>query len=535
MKETNLKYGLNALAKAAMIAAGVGAIALSGPASAQTGDMKEKVDMLQQQIEQLRAQLDQVLKQQNAAPAAAPMAPMAAGTAPAAPAPTAGTHAIERKDGNGMTFLTRGGEVSIYANLDLSVDDMSKGLKGKTVDGVAPAGKTGWLPDISSNLSYIGVRGFQTLGGFPANFVYQLETQIDVSAASGTSGSNSNTSDVVKGGLTSRNSYIGLASPAWGAVKIGKTDAPYKTSTNVMNAFSGMIGDYAAIMGNSGGDNRVEFGTRLTHAIWYESPLMGGFSLSALISPGQNRAYDNSNLASGEGDCTGGNIPGSGGTPQACNDGSFGTAYSVSAGYTVAGLYLTGAYELHKAVNRTSDLPTFDARDVANEWAAKIGAQYRLASGTTVSAIYEKLDRQVPSALAYQNERSRKGYWLAVSQRIDAADSVHFGWAHANQAVGDTGQHNTPGGAGSDNAANMFTLALKHQVDANLSFYFDIAETLNHTAAHYDLGAGGRGVTTDCHDASNPDASGFDANGGGPHCWAGGHLKGASIGMKYAL
>ena len=62
-----------------------------------------------------------------------------------------------------------------------------------------PVGKTGWLPDISTNLSYIGVRGFQSLGGFPASFVYQLETQIDISAASGTSASNSNTSDVVKG------------------------------------------------------------------------------------------------------------------------------------------------------------------------------------------------------------------------------------------------------------------------------------------------------------------------------------------------
>jgi predicted porin len=528
--ETKLKPRLKSIAIAAHIATIIGGMSLSGPASAQTGDLKEKVDMLQQQIEQLRAQLDQVLKQQGATPAGAPA------TVSAAPAAaTSGTRFVERKDGNGMTFLTRGGEVSIYANLDLSIDDMSKGLNGMTVDGVPPVGRTGWMPDISSNLSYIGLRGFQTIGAFPAKFVYQLETQIDVSASSGTSGSNSNTSDVVKGGLTSRNSFIGLASPVWGAVKIGKTDAPYKNSTSVMNPFSGMIGDYSVIMGNTGGDNRVEFGTRLNHAIWYESPVMGGLSINALISPGQNRAYDNSNLASGEGDCTGGNIPGSGGLPVACNDGSFGSAYSISAGYAVEGLYLTGAYELHRAVNRTSDLPAFDARDIANEWAAKFGAQYRMASGTTVSAIYERLAREVPSALASQNERSRKGYWLAVSQRIDAADSVHFGWAHAGRAQGDTGQHNTPGGSGSDNAANLFTLALKHQVDTNLSVYFDVAETANHSSAHYDLGAGGRGVTTDCHDASNPDTSGFDPNGGAPHCWAGGRLKGVSVGMKYAL
>jgi predicted porin len=532
LQETIVQYRLNAIIRALAIVAGAGGLAIGGPAVAQTTDLKDKVDMLQHQLDDLRAQLVQVQQQQAAVPASPPAAaPVAAATTPTA----SGGSFLERKAGAGMTYLTRGGEVSVYANLDLSIDDMSKGLRGKTVDGAPAVGRAGWMPDISSNLSYIGLRGFQSLGAFPANFVWQLETQIDVSAASGTNGSNSNTSDVVKGGLTSRNSFIGLSSPAWGAIKIGKTDAPYKISTAVMNPFSGMIGDYSVIMGNTGGDNRVEFGTRLDHAIWYESPNLGGLTVNALISPGQNRADDNSNLASGEVDCSGGNIPGSGGLPVSCNDGSFGSAYSASAGYTVGGLYLTGAYELHRGVNRTSDLATFDARDIANEWAAKFGAQYRIATGTTISAIYEKMDRRVPSALAYQNERSRKGTWFALSQRIDANDSVHFGWAHAGRAPGDPGQHNTPGGADSDNAANLFTLAWKHQVDTNLSFYVDLAETANHSSAHYDLGAGGRGVTTDCHDASNPDTSGFDPNGGAPHCWAGGHLQGISVGMRYAL
>ncbi len=495
----------------------------SGRAHADpAADMQAKLDALQKQMAELQAQM-------TAMTAKAP--------APSAAAPSGAHQFLERKAGDGLTFFTRGGEVSIYGNLDLSVDDTSKGLGGMTANEapLTPVGKVGWMPAISTNLSYIGVRGFQTLGTFPAHFVYQLETQIDVSATSGTGASNSNTSSSVKGGLTSRNSFIGLASPTWGAVKIGKTDAPYKTSTAAMNPFSGMLGDYSVIMGNTGGDNRVEFGTRLDHALWYESPKMGGFFVNALVSPGQNRAYDNSNLASGEGDCAGGNVPGSGGTPAACNDGAYGAAYSVGAGYRTGPLYVTAAYELHKGVNRSSDLPAFDPTAVANESAAKIGAQFRFATGTTVNAIYERLRRDVPDALAYQNERSRNGYWLAVSQQVGAHDSAHFGWAHAGQAAGDPGQHNTPGGLGSDNAANMFTLAWKHVVDKDLSFYADFAETLNHSSAHYDLGAGGRGVTTDCHDASNPDTTGFDPNGGAPHCWAGGKLKGVSVGMKYTF
>jgi predicted porin len=507
------------------------AYSIVGPvAKAQSGndELRQKIDSLQRQLDELKSQLPANANGPAPAPAQAPVPATAAPSTQAAAA-----EPIQRKAGEGFTILTRGGEATLYANLDVSLDTSTKGFDHLQVDGVPPVGGNGWMADISSNISYVGVRGFQGLGSFPARFVYQLETQIDVSASSGTAETNSNTSNVVKGGLTSRNSFIGLASPSWGAVKIGKTDAPYKNSTQLMNPFSGMWGDYAVIMGNSGGDNRVEFGTRLDHALWYESPVFHGLQFNALVSPGQNRASDNSNIAAGESDCTGGNIPGSGGTPAACNDGAFGTAYSTDLAWREGSFYATVAYELHKKVNRTSDLPTWDSGDIADESAAKIGAQYRFSTNTTVSAIYEHLDRKVPDRLAYQNERSRNGTWLAVSQQVGDVDSLHFGWAHAGRTPGDPGQHNTPGGADQDNEANMFTLAWKHQVDKNFTLYTDFAETLNHYAAHFDLGAGGRSVTTDCHDASNPDTSGFDPNGDAPHCWAGAHPKGFSIGARY--
>ena len=82
----------------------------------------------------------------------------------------------------------------------------------------------------------------------------------------------------------------------------------------------------------------------------------------------------------------------------------------------------------------------------------------------------------------------------------------------------------------------MYALIFKHQFDKHLAVYADGAITINHAAAHYDLGAGGHGVTTDCHDAT--DQAAFDpttggVTGDGPHCFAGGHLKGASIGVDY--
>ncbi|MDB5988599.1 MAG: Porin precursor [Herbaspirillum sp.] len=514
--------------RALALVLGVSCIGFASSAGAQTSqDMKQQIDALQKQIETLRADLNHISAQQNAQP------PVAAA------APAANHDFLERKSGDGLTLLTRGGEITLYGNADLSIDETTKGLSNMVAthgaaDGSRPAGNMGYLPAVSSNNSYIGLRGFQSLGDFPAKFVYQFETQIDVSATSGTGDTNSNQSNAVKGGLTSRNTFIGLANEHYGAFKIGKTDAPYKTSTASMNPFTGMLGDYAVVMGNTGGDNRVEFGTRMDHAIWYESPNMSGFTVNALVSPGQNRADDNSNIASGESDCTGGNIPGSGGTPVACNDGSFGTAYSASLNYRKGPLLVTAAYELHKNVNRTSDLAAFDPNDVANETAAKIGIQYAFATGTTVSAIYENLKRKVPDSLMFQNERQRSGTWLAVTQTLGAKDNISFGWAHGGNTPGDPGQHNTDGGANTPNGVNMYALAWKHQVDKQFSIYADYALTLNGADAHYDLGAGGRGVTTDCHDGSNPDV-GFDPNGGAPHCWAGGRLQGISLGMRYTF
>jgi predicted porin len=450
---------------------------------------------------------------------------------------------FKKKPGNDVTFLTPGGSIQFYGNLDVSFDVTTKGIADKVGNGGdRPIGNMGWMPAMSTNLSYVGIRGDQKLYD-GVKFVYQLETQIDITASSGVAETNSNLSNVVKGGLTSRNSYIGLASADWGAIKFGKTDAPYKLSTASMNPFSGMIGDYQVIMGNSGGDNRVEFGTRLDHSMWYESPNWGGFKFAALYSPGQNRASNSDNIAAGESDCTGGNVPGSGGlvppaSPISCNDGSFSDAVSASISYSHTGFLITAAYERHFKVNRSSDIDitsgvppatTLAALDIADEDAAKVGVQYTFPTKTTVSGIYESMHRYVDKALSFQNERTRNGTWLAVTQELTPKDNVSFGWAHAFATPGDPGQHNTSGGFDPNNAADMYTVAYKHTIKPGLLWYVTYAATLNHPDAHFDLGAGGRGVTTDCHDAG--DASGGESSA--PHCFAGGHLQGVSVGLRY--
>jgi predicted porin len=398
-------------------------------------------------------------------------------------------------------------QIQLYGHLDLSADVLTKGIsvgQASLFDPTKKAtGKLGWQADISSNLSYFGVRGSHELAP-GLRGVFQLETQMDVASTPGTGIPDGS----VKGAFASRNSFLGIAG-SWGALKLGKTDAPYKLSTARMDPFSATIGDYNSIMGNTGGDNRAEFDTRLSHAAWYESPNMSGFRVNVLYAPGQNRSSDNLNPASGEPNCTGGNTP-------PCNDGSYGNAFSIAGLYEAGPMYLIAAYESHSKVNRTGDeappFPAAGAVGVVNENAYKFGIQYALPTNTTLNFIVERMTRNAPDSNA--NERQRSGFWFAATQKVSAKDDVNFGWAHAGKTPGD------PNVGPVDNAANMLTVGYKHHFDRQTNWYAVFAQQDNKAGAHYDLGASGHGITTDCH----------DANG---QCFPGTKLKGLSVGMQY--
>src|SRR5471032_3074777 len=115
----------------------------SGALAQSPDDMKGQIEALQRQLQILKDRLD---KQEAQQAQKSPPAPGrgAEGGRGAAAGDT--EHAfLERKEGDGVTFYTRGGEVSIYGNLDLSLDDTTKGISGMT-DGAgnSPFGNGGW-------------------------------------------------------------------------------------------------------------------------------------------------------------------------------------------------------------------------------------------------------------------------------------------------------------------------------------------------------------------------------------------------------
>src|SRR5579875_3191284 len=147
--------------------------------AAQIKALQDQLDALKAQIDALKAQQLQQMQVQQQQPK---------------PAATAQAY-VRLKPGNTVTFLVgKKDEVTVYGHLDLSYDDATKGLAAfYPSSGDGPLGNRGWMQDISTNLSYAGIRGFHVIGP-QSKLLYQLETQIDISNTSGLSASNSNTS-----------------------------------------------------------------------------------------------------------------------------------------------------------------------------------------------------------------------------------------------------------------------------------------------------------------------------------------------------
>jgi len=551
---------------------------------AQTQALKDQMRIMQQQMQQLQHQIDTLSTKQAAAPAGPP--------ASAASSPEKGKIAMTPLESKFDSFLK-----GFYGALDVSVDYTTKGMNNPNAYNygyasgapgspyvitsgpkATPYGRVGWLGAMSSNGSSIGYRGSHKIPNSDISFIYQVSTAIDMVAAPGLQNSWTKSSNVVQGAIGLGDTFVGFQSHSWGKLRFGEMYMPYKTSTDRLNPFGTGLGNYAVVMGNTGGDNRVEFGSRDPDVVSYSSPTWGGFSFDAAYAFGQQVDPNSNLMPEGSPDCQGSNNPGSGNLFLNCDDGGFDQAYSGDLKFETGGLYLVAAYELHKRVNRSSDgigaaqpfynyvegqgptgpnaamldwadyqayaaeyplpaaagTPAYStAYDVVDEWAMKFGGQYHFAFGLTISALYEDLHRELPAIMEFQNERQRTGKWLAIQQSLfDGRDVVAVGWAHAGATVGDPGgQHNFNPNLVGDNQANMVTAQFWHKFDKQLTMYFDMADTMNDGNAHFDIGAGGHGIKTDCHDATHTPF--IDYSSAGNTTWGGCHELGVSTGVTY--
>jgi predicted porin len=421
--------------------------------------------------------------------------------------------------------------VTLYGSIDVSGDIFNPSVYDQG---------TKW--GIASNISSFGIRVRHNLAPYGWDgmaVVAQLESQVDIAAAPNE-----------RAAFGTRDSFLGLETP-WGAIKAGKSDTPYKKATASMDPFSRTLGDYNSIMGNTGGDNRAEFDWRMNHAIWYESPIWNGFQFSALASPGQNYAKDNSDFSYGDafqcngastrgsgsnfpgtGGATGGNIGGNG-----CTDGSFGNAYSTALTYKNGPWSAIAAYELHEQVNRRGDdgsqpgqlAPQFLAdgsqvmTGVQNEWAVKVGGGVHFNDGLgdlSLNAFYEWIRREVPAIEQPFNERSRDAVFASATQRIGQW-ALSGSYAHAFKSPGNPtmlasnslvaattviGLANIAGDIQANlfsNDATQYAVGARYYFNDWASWYIVGSQLSQGPGAHYCLGASGHGYQICSRDSGN--------------------------------
>ncbi len=278
------------------------------------------------------------------------------------------------------------------------------------------------------------------------------------------------------------------------------------------------------------------------------SPIWHGFQFSALASPGQNYAQDNSDYSYGDyfqcnGASTrgsGSNFPNTGGAlPGAiggngCTDGTFGDAYSIAGTYKNGPWTAIAAYELHTATNRHGDdglepalagtaffAPVFlaDGSQVLtgthNEWAAKVGGGYRFMDALgalQLYAYYEWMRRDVTAAEQPFNERSRDGVFASATQFVGKW-SFSASYAHAFKTPGNPAMLSVNNAALApaatlqgnlfDDSASMYAIGTRYRFNQWASWYLVGSYLTQGQGAHYCLGTSGHGYGLCARDQFN--------------------------------
>ena len=512
-------------------------MSFSGAArSATLDDVMARLDKIEKENAELRAKVRSLstARPVAAAPVAVvvtdpskfkgnPVLHAAVATSPApVPVPVTTIGGIPVKAGP-LAPLIDNTTVTLYGSIDVSGDIFNPSVFDQ-----------GTKLGIASNISSFGIRVRHNLSPYGWDgmaAVAQLESQVDIASA-----------PTERAAFGTRDSFLGMEGP-WGSIKAGKSDTPYKKATAPMDPFSRTLGDYNSIMGNTGGDNRAEFDWRMNHAVWYESPIWNGFQFSALASPGQNYAQDNSDYAYGDSfQCngastrgSGSNFPGTGGAQagalggNGCTDGSYGNAYSAAATYKNGPFSAIAAYELHEHVNRRGDDGTEPGQiapitladgsvvmtGVHNEWAAKIGGGYHFNDGLgdlALNAYYEWIRREVTALEQPFNERSRDGVFASATQRIGKW-ALSASYAHAFRTPGNPAMLSvntaalaplaTLQGNLFDDSASQYALGARYYFSDWASWYIVGSQLNQGPGAHYCLGASGHGYQVCSRDAGN--------------------------------
>lgn len=331
----------------------------------------------------------------------------------------------------------------------------------------ATAGSAQDLPSrnrVSSNLSHVGFRGTEPLGG-GTNAFFQVESNAPLDNGTGT--------------WASRNSAVGL-NGNFGSVLLGTWDTPFKLASGRTDPWGNNIGDAASMFHNTGvvtGNNactnvapggvsvsRGSFHRRQQNSVQYWTPQLGGFFSRLAYSANEER------------------------TPT-CNPG----LYSLSVGYDVAPLYVAAAYEQHNNYGGQG----------LDDKAWEIAATYTIG-GFTFGAAYEMLKYEFAGGL----ETKVPAAFLSLVYKY----GQHFIRTYVQKAYDPRGNGGAVGGAGAggtDGGARQFVFGYGYTLSKRTEVYGIYSRIQNDPTASYDFGTNSIGGITGQTAKAGVDPTGF--------------------------
>lgn len=363
-------------------------------------------------------------------------------------------------------------DTTLYGKFHVSYDFLSGDNADNTTGG------------FSSNSSRIGIKGKEKIND-NLSIIYQYETGFDAGQNGAFKSSNA-------GGLgDQRNTFIG-ATGTWGTVIAGRHDTPFKVMGRDYDLFGDTIGDSRNIISGPGfvsttnGANPTtiqadtNWDLRPSQVLAYATPDLMGFH--AMV------AYVNS---------WAGNDPTV--TPADKTDAYYSdsNAWSLSAGYKIAGFGIDAAYEQHNLTDPNGTA----AND--NQSAYRIGANYSIA-GFKILGLYQEIQNVAFS------DNNVKAYGVGAAYTFMGANTIKAQYYKAD----DIDNTDNTGG-------DMWAVGYDYKLSKQTNVYAMYAQTSNSSAASYTIMNGG-------HDNKYPQGN-YNNTGS----FTGGKSSAVSLGIEH--
>lgn len=364
-------------------------------------------------------------------------------------------------------------DVEFYGRLDADVEHVS--AMGSTAVAGNPPVVGGYDKPprnrVSSNSSYIGVRGSSTIRDDVVGY-FQIESGLNQDTGTATTTSSSSTG--ISGTFASRNSALGIRGDAVGSLFVGTWETPYRTGFTVLDPF-----DYTGIGGfsilgnghttNPNSGNLVSFGRRQNNFLQYWLPALDGFTLKLGYSPNEER-------------------PATGNITAAMPSGYNPSLASASLSYSSPRLYGYLGYERHNdytSVGRYDD--GANAGGAYTIGALKLGVLYEQLHyrfGGAAQNVQPAVDPFILSgavAAAAAGELRIVSWGMFTTYDLGTAGQIRVAYERAGNATGSALV------AGASTGANKVTLGYGYPLSSQSEAYVVYTRINNHANGTYDF------------------------------------------------